>query len=310
MAESTPTLFDVKACTKCGRRKPSDAFPQGRNACRDCRDDFHRQYRERNRDKIRAASADHYRRNREKRIAQAAEYVKRNPPDRERSGQWRRAHEVRLRSAEDRCSVDDCGRPLRNLTLRLCSTHYRRRRTGAPLDVPVRTRRPVAQGSTCSREGCGDPHWARGLCRSHYRVLRHQENPEQGTESRRRRRVRLQKLPVEPYNLADILARDGTSCVLCGDELDLAARWPHPRSVTVDHLECLVWPGSPGDVLTNVGAAHLTCNVARSDRPHPAAARKRAELLNQPVTGGASTYKEPAGSYAQVKVYSLATGPS
>lgn len=79
--------------------------------------------------------------------------------------------------------------------------------------------------------------------------------------------------------MADIIARDGNLCVLCGDPFDLDAPWPAPLSPTVEHLECISWPDSAGDVLTNVGASHFTCNCRRSDNPHPAAARKRAELL-------------------------------
>ncbi len=94
-----------------------------------------------------------------------------------------------------------------------------------------------------------------------------------------RRRARVRGLPVDLYTLEDLLERDGTKCVLCGEELDLTTAYPEPLAPTVEHLECIVWPGSPGDVLSNVAVSHWDCNNKRRTRPHPAAARKRAELL-------------------------------
>lgn len=108
-------------------------------------------------------------------------------------------------------------------------------------------------------------------------------NPGLVTEARRRgqavRRARKRALPVERYTLAQIIERDGTLCLLCGEEMDLMAVWPDPKVPTVEHLECLSWPDSAGDVLLNVSAAHYDCNNRRRANPHPAAARKRAELL-------------------------------
>jgi hypothetical protein len=76
-----------------------------------------------------------------------------------------------------------------------------------------------------------------------------------------------------------LLERDGTLCVLCGEELDLDAVRPDPRSPTVEHLECISWPESAGDVPSNVAVSHFACNMRRGANPHPAAARKRATLL-------------------------------
>lgn len=108
-------------------------------------------------------------------------------------------------------------------------------------------------------------------------------NPERVTEAGRRaqsaRRARKRGLPTERYTMAQIIERDGPLCVLCGEELDLDAVHPDPLSPTVEHLECIAWPNSAGDVLTNVAVAHYRCNNQRRTSPHPAAARKRAELL-------------------------------
>lgn len=110
-------------------------------------------------------------------------------------------------------------------------------------------------------------------------------NPEAVREMARRgqsrRRARLRGLPAEPYTMAQLIERDGTDCVLCGDPLDLDAVHPEPWAPTVEHLECISWGlgRSAGDVPSNCAVAHFRCNCQRSDRPHPAAARKRAELL-------------------------------
>jgi hypothetical protein len=108
-------------------------------------------------------------------------------------------------------------------------------------------------------------------------------NPERVAEIKRRalsrRRARIRGLPTEKYTLDELLARDGTACVLCGEELDLTAVSPDPLSLTVEHLECISWQDSAGDVRSNVAVSHRRCNVRRNVSPHPAAARKRAELL-------------------------------
>lgn len=109
-------------------------------------------------------------------------------------------------------------------------------------------------------------------------------NPEPIREAGRRaisrRRARLRNLPTEPYTVEMIIERDGTRCVLCGDELDFTVSYPEELAPTREHLECLSWPDTTaGDVLSNVALSHWGCNNRRRDRPHPAAARKRAELL-------------------------------
>lgn len=109
-----------------------------------------------------------------------------------------------------------------------------------------------------------------------------ENNAELVAEARRRvmsrRRARLRGLPTERYTMDQLLERDGTACVLCGEDLDLAAVYPDPLAPTVEHLECIAWPDSAGDVLANVAVAHYRCNNQRRTNPHPAASRKRAEL--------------------------------
>jgi hypothetical protein len=168
-----------------------------------------------------------------------------------------------------------------------------------PLEEFPRTKTGSGRGSWCKR--CVATHNRKQYERPEIRADRrarwdtwHAENPnwaakwraanldrarENVRRGQARRRARLQGLPAEPYTLEQLLERDGTLCVLCDEELDLAAGFPEPLSVTVEHLECISWPESAGDVPSNVAIAHFICNSSRNMRPHPAAARKRAELL-------------------------------
>lgn len=72
-----------------------------------------------------------------------------------------------------------------------------------------------------------------------------------------------------------VIAVYGTRCCLCGEAIDLARRWPDPRSFTVEHTT----PRSHGgrDNLANLRPAHLGCNSARGNRPtdRPAASPAR-----------------------------------
>lgn len=121
-----------------------------------------------------------------------------------------------------------------------------------------------------------------------------ENNAERVREYRRRsasrRRARLRSLPAEVYTMDQILERDGSDCVLCSGELDLDAVYPEPLAPSVEHLECISWPDvTAGDVLSNVGVSHWQCNNERRARPHPEAARKRAELLAAELAVRAAT---------------------
>lgn len=195
------------------------------------------------------------------------------------------------------CKVDGCTRSFRYPSSQLCSRHHDRWKwSGDPGPAKIRT--PLPAGGPCMHAQCEGRAEMRGLCGPHYFSAYHDANrgrrDEQvrkwrednadrarinGQAASRRRRARLRNLPTERYTLQDIIARDGLDCVLCGGELELAADWLHPRSVTVEHLECVSWPDSAGDVLANVAAAHRKCNRDRGNKPHPAADRKRTELL-------------------------------
>ena len=273
MAESTPDLSEVKRCIKCSQVKTADVFVRNANLCKPCKNAYQRE-RYRTNPAVRAKAKSIRDRKRDQHRVYMAEYNERH----RKPGQRR----YTARKNGEPCSVDDCGRPQKSTSLGLCAGHLRRYRASGVVGGKLRERRTVTPGTVCSISTCDEPHEALGVCRSHY-LSRHYG--EKLRAQSRRRRARKLSLPSEPYTLADILARDGTACVLCGEELDLNARFPERRTATVEHLECLSWPDSAGDVLSNVAASHLGCNNRRCNKPHPAAARKRAELLARTLEG-------------------------
>jgi hypothetical protein len=55
-----------------------------------------------------------------------------------------------------------------------------------------------------------------------------------------------------------IAVRDGWRCGICGAVIDPALRWPHPGSLSIDHVD----PNGAHDP-ANWQASHLACNVAK-----------------------------------------------
>lgn len=155
---------------------------------------------------------------------------------------------------------------------RLCRGCRAARRAGAARWHPARRCQccsaeftPTTGGiqRTCSFS-CGQKlRYAEG------RGFRRYETPAQRTAAererwqRKNRRRRAQKRAVgtEPYSLAEIAARDGFRCGLCGLRVAMATSVPHPRSPVVDHVIPLARGGS--DLRVNVQLAHYRCNAVK-----------------------------------------------
>lgn len=77
-----------------------------------------------------------------------------------------------------------------------------------------------------------------------------------------RRRARRYGVQYEYINPRTIYTRDRWHCGLCGEPVDPALSYPHPRSVSLDH----VLPMSRGGDHTpaNVQCAHLDCNMVKN----------------------------------------------
>jgi 5-methylcytosine-specific restriction endonuclease McrA len=82
------------------------------------------------------------------------------------------------------------------------------------------------------------------------------------TNHRRRARQRLRA--TERYAALEIAERDSWVCQICGRRIGRSYSWPHPRSLSIDHIV----PQSEGgdDVKANVQAAHLGCNIRKGTR--------------------------------------------
>ncbi len=86
---------------------------------------------------------------------------------------------------------------------------------------------------------------------------------DRAKEARRRARKRGATVlgRVVPTEIAD---RDGWVCGICDGPIDELLRWPHPGSLSMDHVVPLAMAG-PHEP-SNVQAAHLRCNVAKGCR--------------------------------------------
>ena len=62
-----------------------------------------------------------------------------------------------------------------------------------------------------------------------------------------------------------IFERDGWLCQICGEEVDRDLTWPHPRSVSLDHIVALARGGTHTE--DNVQCAHLGCNSRKGAGP-------------------------------------------
>lgn len=84
-----------------------------------------------------------------------------------------------------------------------------------------------------------------------------------------------------------------TVCALCGRPVDMSLRYPDPMSKTVDHIIPIALGGHPSD-LSNLQLAHLSCNLAKSDRLEaaPSVARPKAiSNRNLPQSRDWANYK-------------------
>lgn len=61
-----------------------------------------------------------------------------------------------------------------------------------------------------------------------------------------------------------LVARDGTKCGICNDDVDLDLKFPSPWSPSVDHIHPFSFGGT--DDLENLQLAHLRCNRLKSNK--------------------------------------------
>lgn len=125
---------------------------------------------------------------------------------------------------------------------------------------------------TCSMPECDLPHRAKGLCNKHYRAILRAEGrikPQPWDDKKRdayqrRKAVKRGASTGRPVLRDEIAERDGFTCGLCSEPVDMAVQWPDPLSPTLDHIVPLAL-GGPHDP-DNVQLAHLTCNSIKGPR--------------------------------------------
>lgn len=124
----------------------------------------------------------------------------------------------------------------------------------------------------CSVEGCDRGVRAKGLCSKHWRRVARAEGREKAPEwspDRRAAWKARQELmrgaaTAEPVIPADVFARDGWTCGLCGEPVDADLPYPHPMSKSLDHVLPLSRGGAHSEA--NVQLAHLSCNIRKGAR--------------------------------------------
>ncbi|MCW2904917.1 MAG: hypothetical protein JWO67_7182 [Streptosporangiaceae bacterium] len=89
-------------------------------------------------------------------------------------------------------------------------------------------------------------------------------NAQRVNEKNHQRRARLLNAFVAPVDRDEIWERDGGTCQICGDPIDVTQPWPHPLSRTLDHVIPLVLGGTHEPA--NVQLAHARCNSQKGDR--------------------------------------------
>lgn len=92
-----------------------------------------------------------------------------------------------------------------------------------------------------------------------------QANPEKAALMRRQenhiRRARRVSTEHESIRVGDVFERDGWRCGICGKKVDKRLKFPHPKSVTLDHIIPLAKGGT--HTWDNVQCAHFMCNCLK-----------------------------------------------
>jgi 5-methylcytosine-specific restriction endonuclease McrA len=90
------------------------------------------------------------------------------------------------------------------------------------------------------------------------------DHPEQTNARVRQRYARRLAGFVEDVSLEYLIERDEGRCQLCGDQLVPAMKFPHPKSITQDHIIPLSKGGT--HERTNLQLACLVCNQRKNNR--------------------------------------------
>lgn len=162
--------------------------------------------------------------------------------------------EARHQRTCQRCGTTFQGRK----TYRYCSNACAARAAGEQGDI---RRRELAHAKgTLICRGCGQPFTpndvnaiccsAKCTARSHHLVKRYERRTDAPAH--------------ELVHPRDIFARDGHTCQLCGELVDLDLEHPNPRSLSFDHIVPVARGGA--HTLENLQVSHLRCNMKKGSR--------------------------------------------
>lgn len=76
-----------------------------------------------------------------------------------------------------------------------------------------------------------------------------------------RQRARVYGVAYEPFNRIEVFDQDGWRCGICHKKIDKRLKFPHPKSVSLDHIVPMFEGGSHTRV--NAQAAHFICNSVK-----------------------------------------------
>lgn len=94
-------------------------------------------------------------------------------------------------------------------------------------------------------------------------------NGDRRNAHRARRRAKGWGFARDALFRAEIFARDGFVCHICGLPTSKEYSSDDPQSPVVDHLIPLVLPETPGHVWENTACAHRWCNSSKAHRVRP-----------------------------------------
>lgn len=99
-------------------------------------------------------------------------------------------------------------------------------------------------------------------------VLQRYDQSERGKICRRlkgvRRRIRKVDVFMEKVSEKEIYLRDGGICQICKKRVSNKLRYPHPMSLSLDHIIPLAKSGTHES--RNIQLVHLRCNLSKGDR--------------------------------------------
>ena len=110
---------------------------------------------------------------------------------------------------------------------------------------------------------CGEPYVAvpHGKCKRCPLCKKRNRTLKSAIKRRARRAAR--EAAEDTITPGELWTRDGGRCQLCHKKIKWNKKWPHPLSMSVDHIVPLSRGGT--DEASNLQSAHLSCNCSKNN---------------------------------------------